>query len=332
MAEFFSHILFADEVLDMIQDTNIKSLIKNHIKLYYLGAQGPDIFYYNNILNIKEKKLLNNLGDMLHTKDTENFFEESFVYLKKRIKNKDEYQNLLVYLLGFLCHFSLDCAVHPYIYYLTGFYDENDKKTKIYKSYHKKLEIVIDVLMMKLKKNEKASSLPTYRLIDNGKSLPIEIEIFLQYVIKKVYGRHIDKKTLGNNYIYLKNYRRLLYDPKNIKKYIVLFNIKLFKWTKYYYYNFYPNRVDKIDFLNLNNNIWQHPVTGDRYTSSIITLFNNGEKQGLKYINDFIDYLSNEDGDCFNIVPDISYLTALPCEDKRDMRYFNIIFHRIKKI
>lgn len=329
MADFFTHILCADEILDKIHDRDVKELIKSNIKLFYLGAQGPDIFYYNNILNKEEKKVLNNLGDMLHTRETKKFFEESFIYLEN-IKDKYEYRNLLVYLLGFLSHFSLDCAVHPYIFYLTGFYNKNDKRTKIYNSYHKKLEIIIDVLMMKLKKNKKAYKLPTYKLIDNGKSLPLEIETYFQFIIKKLYNQHINKKTIGNNYIFMKSYQKLLYDPKNIKKYFVLFSIKLFKWTKYYFYTFYPKRVDKIDYLNLNNNIWRHPVTAEEFTSSFIDLFNNGEKQGLEYINSFIDYLRKEEGNCFNIIPDISYLTSLPCSDKREMKFFDIIFQRTK--
>lgn len=330
MADFFTHILCADEVLDKIHDGNVKNIIRRNLKLYYLGAQGPDIFYYNNIFNKEEKKLLNDLGDMLHVNSTEMFFEESFMYLKN-VENRNEYENLLVYLLGFLTHFSLDSSVHPYIYYNTGFYDKNNKKTRIYNSYHKKLEIIIDVLMMKLKKNEKAYKLPTYKLIDNGKSLPLEIETYFQFIIKKVYNQYVTKKAIGNNYIFMKRYQKLLYDPKNIKKYFVLFTIKLFKWTKYYFYTFYPKRIDKMDYLNLNKKLWNHPVTGEIFNTSFIDLFNQGVKRGVKYSESFIKYLYSRDQDLIGLVPDISYLTALPCSDKREMKIFDIIFKRYKE-
>lgn len=326
MPDFFTHILCAEDILENIEDEEIKKEVKNKIKLYYLGAQGPDIFYYNNIFNKEEKKKLNSIGDNLHKYKTKEFFEESFKYLKNKLDQGEEYENLLVYLLGFLTHFSLDTNAHPYIYHLTGFYDKNIKETKVYNSYHKKLEIIIDVLMMNIKKKLPAYKRRAYMLIDNGKSLSPEIENYYKYILEKVYGEDIDKKSIGNNYIFMKKYQKLLFDPRNIKKYFVLFGIKLLKSTKYYFYTFYPNKVEGIDYLNFSKKKWRHPVTGEENTTSFINLFEEGKEDGLNYINSYIRYLKGNNEEIKDIIPNISYLTGLPCEDDRCMNYFHIIF------
>jgi hypothetical protein len=48
---------------------------------------------------------------------------------------------------GFLCHYALDCSAHPFIFYRSGFSDENGSLVKQDERRHRQLESVIDAIM-----------------------------------------------------------------------------------------------------------------------------------------------------------------------------------------
>lgn len=105
MPTTFTHDLFGQEVYRKLPE-QIRHMIRRNGSLYRIGLHGPDILFYYHLY----KNPVNQLGVQIHQEPAKPFFERGIRLVRE---NKDE--ALLVYLLGFACHFLLDSTCHPYI-------------------------------------------------------------------------------------------------------------------------------------------------------------------------------------------------------------------------
>ena len=128
MPTTFTHDLFGREVYRKLP-RDLQETIREHGDLYRIGQHGPDILFYYRILNNK----VNQLGRKMHKATAAPFFTQGLMRARE-----DQDEALLVYLLGFACHFMLDSTCHPYIKTLT------DQKLVS----HGKIEKELDRLLM----------------------------------------------------------------------------------------------------------------------------------------------------------------------------------------
>ena len=97
---------------DVIEDINF---LKDNEDIYYVGAQGPDVFFFCGIipfLGVENAKYIRKFGHALHKKDPTEVFEYFIEYAKKS-KDKDI---LFSYILGAGLHYVLDRKLHPYVF------------------------------------------------------------------------------------------------------------------------------------------------------------------------------------------------------------------------
>ncbi len=120
MSDVLTHKYCADDALKMVYTSELKSILETHYDIYILGSQGPDIlFYYNALPWQDDDGGVNELGNMIHDNKVFEFYKYSFDYIKS-LDNKYHKDVLTSYMMGFLSHYALDRATHPYIYYMTG--------------------------------------------------------------------------------------------------------------------------------------------------------------------------------------------------------------------
>lgn len=105
MPTTYTHDLFGKEVYRKMPG-EMRRLVKEFGELYRIGLHGPDILFYYGF----GKNRVNQHGVRLHGEAAAPFFERGAFLVRK---NGDD--ALLVYLLGFVCHFMLDSTCHPYI-------------------------------------------------------------------------------------------------------------------------------------------------------------------------------------------------------------------------
>lgn len=103
MPAAYSHDVFGRIVLKKAPK-ELKNLLSEHQQAYRIGLQGPDILFY---YRFWQKNGISRLGHLLHEQPAADFFESRRKYLADDEK--------AAYILGFLCHFMLDSACHPYI-------------------------------------------------------------------------------------------------------------------------------------------------------------------------------------------------------------------------
>ena len=125
MPATITHAYFAEDLFNIL-DKNTKRLISNKKKELMMFSQNTDpLMFY--ILTLKNGKKIRKLQFVAHTEKTNLFFENTIKYIKK-----NKYYNnpdVLVFLYGFICHFTLDSRTHNFIVYKTGYFIKEDKKT-----------------------------------------------------------------------------------------------------------------------------------------------------------------------------------------------------------
>ena len=78
------------------------------------GKQGPDFLFCHRFFPWQKGETLEEFGGRLHAEPPENTLN-----VLKRIWQKRTQPAVHSYILGFLCHYSLDCTCHPYIEFLS---------------------------------------------------------------------------------------------------------------------------------------------------------------------------------------------------------------------
>ncbi len=110
---------------------------------FYLGAQGPDPFFFYKPMCKKEY----NLGKTLHRRQLYTWFCALLDGLKTR--EGEELNKCRAYALGFCTHLEADVAFHPFVYaYL--------EETGAHKRFHQLMENDWDVVFLKTLRGESA--------------------------------------------------------------------------------------------------------------------------------------------------------------------------------
>ncbi len=95
MPDYFTHAITAQIIFER-SEKDVRDSICDR-KLYYMGAQGGDVFFMYNL------KRSNNAGRRLHSLDAQFVFENLI-------------QGNISYAAGFATHYALDSTLHPAVY------------------------------------------------------------------------------------------------------------------------------------------------------------------------------------------------------------------------
>lgn len=108
MADNYTHQYSAKNAL------KISGYTPRDLPSFILGANGPDPLFCYQMHNPLRKYNLSELGSVMHRERTGLFLQNLF-----RLAQTDAQKD---YCLGFLCHYSMDSTLHPYVNYLTSAY------------------------------------------------------------------------------------------------------------------------------------------------------------------------------------------------------------------
>ncbi len=317
MADFLTHILLADAVLERLESRRVLEGVTKNRSLYHLGAQGPDPLFFYNCFPSSGKGPLKDLGGVLHRQKTGAFLQYGFGLLQNVSYDKN-WMDLAIYLCGFICHFTLDRMLHPYVYWATDHWiwgvDGTPRKVT-----HQQVEIALDVIYWKEMRGTQASKVRTRKLVDIGPHWPQGVAIFLTEAFKAFYGIEPEQKEL--NKILSDFYRGhdLLYDPKGWKRALINWldsftggGIKPPKTP-------YPVICDAtIDWANRKKRTWVDPFAqGEARVTSIDELLEDAADTAAIHINTlFSRIFRNESID--DLFPDLSYITGIACTYEKE--------------
>lgn len=198
MPAIATHHFFAVDVYKRL-NSDLQKIIEENESFYYLGAQGPDIFFfYKPIIPNR----INKYGQKLHHQYASRLLNNKHI-------NKDSLSDQLVaYLLGYVTHFSLDSSFHPIINQVCPNFNE-----------HMKLESELDRIIIAMNtKDRNAYLYKRHQLIDVNQDYGKVLAPFYNEV-----HAHTITKAIKDMY----KYTQFLYVPelKRKKNYNKFFNI-----------------------------------------------------------------------------------------------------------
>lgn len=197
------HIYAHNKMAEFVKNNLVKDarkIVDKYPKAYTAGALGPDPFFV--YPSVKNAAFGYKVGSLLHKHKTgaimSSFIDEAM--------NQDGDKDLFfAYIAGYLCHYSLDCAAHPFIIYMAG------KGIG-----HTQFETYIDVELMHYYGTDKYKS-PQYSYITIGEDQALKIGQLFKTALGDVYDIQIKQKDYYKAIRTLRKAQRVIYD-KNGRK------------------------------------------------------------------------------------------------------------------
>lgn len=318
MAGTITHTYFSIDVFEKL-DKNTKSIIENSKNSFKTFNQGFDILFFAG-------KKWKNFGEKCHLFKTQDYYLNLVNYIRKHNLKGDS--EVMSFLYGFICHYSLDSIMHPYVIYKSGYFNIKNKKLLKYKGMHSETESYIDAYL--INKNEKIEP----NKLDVGKFCfeYTKLSEKLIEVINDVYFETYNKKNVGKKFQKgLKKmkflYSLLRYDKNGVKKKIYNFLDKNLPNRKMKYspislcYKLNKNHF----YLNLDHRKWCHPMNNkETYTTSFDEIYEEAIKNSIKLINvtNEVIYYNKTSVYLKKFFTNISLCSGKDCNEKREFKYF----------
>lgn len=320
MPGFATHYLFGADAYRQLDCTELCSIIRQNHSAYALGLQGPDLFFY-----YLPSYLLHghNIGALAHSDKTGEFFAH---LLESRNLFPGKTTDLAIadaYIMGFLGHYTLDCAVHPYVYAFTGYTPKNPPKNTSYFGKHAYFETEIDNTLLLRKKHLRPSEFrqaATIRLSCRQRTV---ITRMLVYAYRNTYPGIVAAEILfGNAPHWMTLGTRLFRDPSGRKKVLTRLLERLMLGRAFISPLLPSDRIRFItDPLNHRHKAWRHPWSDRISTASFDELYRTAGRRYLSRLraydrlrqNGFAETLRRSFLDEYG---NLSFLSGLPCEIK----------------
>ena len=253
-----------------------------------------------------------------------------FVTLINYINKMNYNDNVMVmsYLYGQICHFILDSTIHPFTIYMSGRYDEKDKNTYKYNGMHEKMEYYTDIYLIYQRENIMPKKYKVYNEIFKFDEFNDELKDTIDNVVKDVY----DFDNVSTIYYKClkdmkKFYHIFNYDRFGVKKsvYSIMDAVCGDKVVKKKELSFDVNPNSHLEYLNLDNNTWRHPCTGEEFNYSFFDLYDMALVKTVKIINEVDKMLNDKKIDNKRIEKlfgNLDYGTGMDCDLRMEYKYF----------
>ena len=331
MPDIITHYISGLDTAQNLKHSPLYPCLKEHRDLFLIGLQGSDPIYYHH-LRKKDHKVY--IASKMHAEKTGDFLISALCQIKKYDASSKEFNEGLSYLSGFICHYILDSMAHPYVFYLGGRYQEDLPETHKYIGLHRKIELAIDAILFEERFSMKASNFKIHKHVLKDLTLPDSLVNLFDETLFLNYGINGGGQIFKESYKDMRTYYKLTQDKFGTKKMMVSFTRPMLSKSispfleAFSYYNCVNG---EFDYMNKSKRIWLHPVTGNVYTFSFYDILRNATKKSTTLLQAAYDFATSKiSSEEFRaLLPNISYLTGLPCEDTRPMKYISKDYNRL---
>jgi len=285
MPGFLTHYIAGQAVLNSA-GPEINAVIQKGERLYNLGTQGPDIFFY--YLPGIIRKRSRDIGGQMHKNDL-GVFIARMAHLAKH-SPKDERDLIFSYTAGIIMHYMVDVHSHPYVYART----HNDNAPSLKNSAdHRHFETSIDTALLKLVSGKKPADISQWELIKAETSHLIVAAKAMSRVLKQVYDRTIHPKDVYYAMRHMIRLTRLLRSRKGRRKKWVAVVENLTVGEPIFSSMVHDQEIDdSVDYLNAQKKPWKAPWEVEALcTDSFIDRYNAAVDEGLELVQALYDYV-----------------------------------------
>lgn len=324
MAGTVTHAYFANDVYNKLNN-NTKKIINNNVENMKTYGQGHDIFYFYFSLNLKYGKFIRDKGKFFHRNDTKLFFINMVKYINEN--NLENNSDVMSFLYGYICHYSLDYITHPYIVHKSGRFKKNDKSTYKFNSKHSDIESYIDCYMIYKNENIKPGKFKIHKFCFNNKYNE-DLKKLIDYTFFETYHiKNVSKYFFRSIKLMKILYWLMRYDPYGIKMKIYrLIDRVSGKKAKRFYPISYAFKLNNNEYyLNTQKREWCHPRYNNEISNdSFEDLYNKAIDKSLELINAVNKVIFNKEDIKYldNYFLNLSFLSGKDCNDKMRNKYF----------
>ncbi|MCL2285092.1 MAG: zinc dependent phospholipase C family protein [Firmicutes bacterium] len=287
MPGFLTHYIAGQAVLNSAEP-DIQKIIAKDERLYNLGTQGPDIFFYYFPGIIRKRS--RDIGGQMHKNDL-GLFIARMAHLAKKAAG-DERDLIFAYTAGIVMHYMIDVHSHPYVY--AKVYNENATGIKN-SADHRAFETAIDIALLKLVSGKKPADYSQWELIRAEAEHLIVAAKAMSRVIKLVYDRTIPPQDVYRAMRHMIQLTRLLRSRKGRRKKWTALVENLTVGEPLFSSMVHEQEVDEAtDYLNHQRTPWKAPwedEDAEHCTDSFFDRYNAAVDEGLEIIQSLYDYV-----------------------------------------
>jgi hypothetical protein len=270
------HLIFAEDSLRESFGPHAEEILQVHGNIFRFGAQGPDFFYHNQRTRPTGLKF----GVHAH-RDGYGRLVSHMIHELRHLESKgyEDLAAIKAYILGFSTHPFLDKKTHPFIDYYSGWVEADREESERYYRCHIFMERILDVLILKIKRDLNIREFSLLPLLDCGAMLPYGIIKTLVKSLNETYPnthyKSRDRRRVENAYIDSMGFYTFI-DPLNPQyRQLAVQRDRSTKGNKRRLALFHPFEIpEDIDFLNLENRTWTHPCNDEwRHRESFLELW-----------------------------------------------------------
>lgn len=215
MPGFTTHYLFGVKNLQQLKKSAscpvLVESIGQYKTVFQLGLQGPDLFFYYFVSQLKKTKL----GSITHKTLTGDFLQ-CLVQAPELFSKERERRIARAYAAGFIGHYILDTEIHPYVYFMTGYGDA--LKQKGYAD-HITIESDIDACLLMRYAKKLPSEFPHWKTIAFNSRTRSVVTAVLHHVYHTVYPQPSQSSAFFSRAICaMQMATRMTYNPNNYKR------------------------------------------------------------------------------------------------------------------
>ena len=310
MPGFLTHYISGQALLQVI-DPKIQKIIQPCERLYNLGTQGPDIFFYYMPGHLRKRS--RGLGTQMHLQNLGVFLAEMAKLAKE--SGPKERDIIFSYTAGFIMHYALDASAHPYVYAMT----HHDNVPKIKNSAdHRKFETAIDVAMLKLLSSKKPAEYNQWELIAAKPNHMSTSATAMSQALYITYNREIPPAIVQRAMRYMVQLTRILQSRKGRRKRWMELVENLTIREPLFSSMVHTQEIDDHDYLNTKKSAWHAPweAAGETHNDSFVERYHTAVEEGSKMIEFMYAYVyKNVDMSALvETIGNRSLKTGMPCD------------------
>lgn len=283
MPAIITHDFFGRDIYGLL--CNCIGDSPEEIDAFLLGCQGPDPLFYTVIS--PDLRPYEHLGDVMHTKKT----TDLLCALKNSLSALSDAELAVgrAFALGFLCHYTLDSTMHPYIFFheyrlCNAGGTECDFTGS--KEAHGVIETELDELVLFAKRKETIATFnPSTEILKGSSSLLKAVSKMFVYMALVTYGENIPANMFARGVRDFRFAQHAFYSPRGIKRSLAGKVERLVR--PHSFFQSMSHRAIKLTesiYDNHEHKPWKNPFTQEISCASFWDLYDEARTKACKNI------------------------------------------------
>lgn len=287
MPALITHDTFGQDVYDRLRSTI--GARRDEAEAFLLGNQGPDPLFYS--LLVPRLRAFNQLGTTMHNEKP----NQLLAALKNSldILDEDEQRVGRAYALGFLCHYTLDSAMHPLVFFQEyrlcdagepGLSRSNGGEV------HAVIESEFDEMVLFTRQGQTVATFDPSQAILRGDAFVLAtISKMYTYLALTVYGILIPPAMFSSSLKSFRVVQRLFHSATGTKRAILGRIEELVRpYSFYRSMSHRPREITESEFDNHEHALWENPFTGESESASFWNIYDDAVDRAVENIDIFL--------------------------------------------